>query len=80
MFFVQPCLTGIDEYRLASGDVVEISVIGPPDLAHRAAVDADGRVSLLLLGRLNAAGLTLSQLAVEYPGTPADEGLSPANG
>jgi hypothetical protein len=62
MFLVQPCLTGIDEYRLASGDVVEISVIGPPDLAHRAAVDADGRVSLPLLARLNAAGLTLSQL------------------
>jgi polysaccharide biosynthesis/export protein len=62
MFLVQPCLTEIDEYRLASGDVVEISVIGPPDLAHRAAVDADGRVSLPLLGRLNAAGLTLSQL------------------
>ena len=42
MFLVQPCLTGIDEYRLASGDVVEISVIGAPDLGHHAAVDADG--------------------------------------
>ena len=62
LFFIQPCLAGIDEYRLASGDVAEISVIGAPDLAHRAAVDADGRVSLPLLGRLNAAGLTLSQL------------------
>jgi polysaccharide export outer membrane protein len=62
IFLVQPSLAGIDEYRLASGDVVEISVIGAPDLGHRAAVDADGRVSLPLLGRLNAAGLTLSQL------------------
>ena len=41
-FLVQPCLAGIDEYRLASGDVVEISVIGAPDLGHHAAVDADG--------------------------------------
>jgi len=62
VLLAQPCLAGIDEYRLASGDVVEISVIGAPDLGHRAAVDADGRVSLPLLGRMNAAGLTLSQL------------------
>jgi protein involved in polysaccharide export with SLBB domain len=34
---VQPSLPGIDEYRLASGDVVEISVIGAPDLGHRTA-------------------------------------------
>jgi polysaccharide export outer membrane protein len=58
----QPCLAGVDEYHLASGDVVEIAVIGAPDLAHRAAIDADGRVSLPLFGRMNAAGLTLSQL------------------
>ena len=37
MFLVQQCLAGIDEYRLASGDVVEISVIGAPDLGHRTA-------------------------------------------
>jgi polysaccharide biosynthesis/export protein len=62
VFLVQPCLAGIDECRLASGDVVKISVIGAHDLGHRAAVDADGRVSLALLGRLNDAGLTLYQL------------------
>ena len=37
MFLVQQCLAGIDEYRLASGDVVEISVIGARDLGHRTA-------------------------------------------
>ena len=62
VLLAQPCLAGIGEYRLALGDVVEISVIGAPDLRHRAAVDPDGRVSLPLLGRMNAAGLTLSEL------------------
>ena len=62
VLLTQPCLAGIEEYRLAFGDVVEISVIGAPDLRHRAAIDADGRVSLPLLGRMKAAGLTLSQL------------------
>jgi len=50
------CLAGIGEYRLALGDVVEISVIGAPDLRRRATVDPDGRFSLPLLGRMNAAG------------------------
>src|SRR5258708_730016 len=62
VLLAQPCLAGIGEYRLALGDVVEISVIGAPDLRHRATVDPDGRVSLPLLGRMNAAGLTLSEL------------------
>jgi polysaccharide export outer membrane protein len=49
------------EYVLASGDVVEVSAVGVPDLRHRATIDVDGRASLPLLGSIKAAGLTLPQ-------------------
>ena len=62
VFWAQPCLAGLDEYRLSLGDVVEISIIGAPDLGRRAPIDADGKVSLPLLGRVTAAGQTLAQL------------------
>jgi polysaccharide export outer membrane protein len=62
VLWAHPCLAGINEYRLALGDVVEISIIGAPDLGRRASIDADGKVSLPLLGRVSAAGQTLAQL------------------
>src|SRR5947209_8453467 len=50
------------EYRLAPGDVLEIGAVGAPDLRHRATIDVDGRASLLLLGNVKVAGLTLAEL------------------
>ncbi len=50
------------EYILAPGDVVEVGVVGVPDLRHRATIDVDGRASFPLLGSIQAAGLTVAEL------------------
>jgi polysaccharide biosynthesis/export protein len=53
------------QYRLESGDVVEVSVYGVQDFKRRTAVTLDGDISLPLLGDIRAAGLTLSELRVK---------------
>lgn len=50
------------EYRLSAGDVVELSVVGLPDMRQRSQVDLDGKVSLPLVGAIQAAGLPLTEL------------------
>lgn len=50
------------EYSLAPGDIVEMSIVGMRDLRHRAQVDFDGKVSLPLVGSVEAAGLSLAGL------------------
>src|SRR5688500_4725078 len=49
------------EYRLAPGDVLEISVAGIPDLRTRAPVNVDGAINVPLLGRLTVEGLSLQE-------------------
>ena len=50
------------QYRLDSGDVVEVSVFGVQDFKRRTALNLDGDISLPLLGDVRAAGLTLAEL------------------
>jgi len=50
------------EYRLASGDTIEISIAGTAPLQQRAVLGLDGTVSLPVMGEIKAAGLTLSEL------------------
>jgi polysaccharide export outer membrane protein len=50
------------EYRLAQGDVLEISAVSLPELKQRAQIDPDGDISLPFGGRVHAAGLTLSEV------------------
>lgn len=50
------------DYRLAAGDVVEVSIIGQPDLRQRAPIDIDGNLSAPLVGAVKAAGLSLADL------------------
>lgn len=49
---------GGSEYRLHSGDVLEIAVVGMPELKQRVTVQVDGSVSLPLLGTITLAGAT----------------------
>jgi len=49
-------------YVVAPGDVIELSVVGLPELHQRAAVNMEGQVSFPLLGLMNVAGLSLSDL------------------
>lgn len=54
--------TALAEYGLASGDVVEMSVVGMRDLRQRSSVDIDGKVSLPLVGSVDAVGLSVAGL------------------
>ena len=50
------------EYRLAIGDVLEISAAGIPELRHRAPINPDGEISLPLGGHLRVSGMALSDV------------------
>jgi polysaccharide biosynthesis/export protein len=50
------------QYRLATGDVIEIAAIGAPDIRSKATVDVDGRALFPLIGPVNASGLTISEV------------------
>ena len=45
-----------DEYRIGAQDLIEISVLGVPDLSRTVRVNADGRISLPLVGTWPPAG------------------------
>lgn len=51
-----------DGFRLDSGDAIEISIAGVPDLRHRATINLNGEISLPLVGELKVAGMTLPQV------------------
>jgi polysaccharide biosynthesis/export protein len=53
------------EYRISTGDVLEVAVAGVPELRHRAAVQLDGNISLPLVGILPVAGLPLPQIRAQ---------------
>ena len=52
----------IQEYRLAKEDVVEVSVWKEPDLSRTLPVRPDGKITLPLVGDLDAAGKTPAEL------------------
>lgn len=53
---------GHAEYRLAIGDVLELSAVGVPELKQRMPIGQDGMVSLPLAGELKVSGLTLDEV------------------
>jgi polysaccharide export outer membrane protein len=55
----------LGEYLLDRGDVLEITVSGPPSLRRRAAVNADGEIVFPAIGALNVAGLSLPALRLK---------------
>jgi len=52
-------------YRIGPFDKLSVSVFGIPDLAQTVQVDAGGRISLPLVGALDASGKTADELARE---------------
>lgn len=58
----EPALTA-EEYALGAEDSVEIHVWKNPDLSRTVTVRPDGKISLPLIGDVQAAGLTATQLA-----------------
>jgi len=63
------------EYVLAPGDALEVSVVGMPDLKHRATIDVDGRASVPLVGKMKAAGLTVAELSEQVKSLLSRKGL-----
>jgi polysaccharide export outer membrane protein len=56
---------GEAEYRLGAEDVLSVFVWKQPDLSTTAVIRPDGKISLPLLGELEAAGKTSGQLQAE---------------
>jgi protein involved in polysaccharide export with SLBB domain len=50
---------------IASGDVLEFKFFYNPELNETQTVDPDGKLSLQLIGKIDAAGKTLEQLAAD---------------
>ncbi len=49
-------------------DTISVNVFGVPDLSQRMQVDAGGRISMPLIGTIDAGGRTASELADEIEG------------
>lgn len=52
----------IAEYRLGTGDKLRVTVFGQPDMSGEFAVDASGQVTIPLVGAVDAARLTVTEL------------------
>ena len=50
------------DYRVGVGDVIQISVVGIPELQQAVLVQADGRISFPLMGSPSVSGLALPEL------------------
>ena len=50
------------EYSLEQGDKVELSVAGFPDLLYRLTIGPDGEVNFPIIGTVEAAGISVSEL------------------
>lgn len=49
-------------YRLAAGDKLRVNIFGEKELSGQFEVDRDGTVNLVLIGKVEAIGLTAQQL------------------
>lgn len=65
IFFVGVLSWGAEPYKLSAGDVLDITVLGEPDLSKQVVVPPDGKITYPLIGEINAIGLTVQQLADE---------------
>ena len=52
----------LDEYRIGSQDLLEVTVYGQAELTRTVRVNSQGNISLPLIGQLMAVGLTAIQL------------------
>lgn len=62
LVFTLVCNAAATEYKLAPGDVVEITIAGLPEWQHRVAIQFDGTISLPTFGTIKIAGLTAAEM------------------
>jgi polysaccharide export outer membrane protein len=70
-FFVLPILAGIasaQDYRVRSGDVIQIEVLEDATLNRTAIVLPDGQISLPLVGSVRVAGRSLAEVQADLIG------------
>jgi polysaccharide export outer membrane protein len=67
-----------NEYVIAAGDTVSIRVLGHDEMTLREKVRSDGRIALLLIGDVIAAGKRPSALKAELEGRLKDYIVSPS--
>jgi polysaccharide export outer membrane protein len=67
-----------NEYVIEAGDIVSIRVLGHEEMTLRQKVRSDGRVALLLIGDVIAAGKRPSALKAELEGRLKDYIVSPS--
>jgi polysaccharide export outer membrane protein len=60
---IAPAISAPNDYQLSTDDQIAVEVFGEEDLRSGARLNADGAVSLPLLGSVRLAGLTLNQAA-----------------
>ena len=53
-------LAAYAEYRVRPGDILSFSLVGTPDLTRQIPIDADGEVSVPLVGQVLVAGLSIN--------------------
>ncbi len=61
-----PVPTAAQEYRIGTGDVLQVSVWGEPSLSERAVVRPDGKITLPLLRDVDAKDLTTTEAANNF--------------
>lgn len=57
-----PASGASEAYRIMPGDMLELHVVGVPELAHRTTVSLDGTASFPLVDDIEAAGRTLDEV------------------
>lgn len=57
-----------NDYVLGTGDQIKVTVFGHDDLSGQFQIGGNGRVSLPLIGEINASGLTVGQVEQEVVG------------
>jgi len=61
VFSLQPAgAANLSEYRLSTGDVLEITAVGAAELQRKAPIELNGDVVLPLIGPVKAAGMTIA--------------------
>jgi len=65
LIFAQTSVSQTETYRLNPGDQIQILVEDEPDLSGEVTVGPDGFIRLRLVGSIQAAGLTVDELAAQ---------------
>jgi len=62
----------VEQYRLGAADQIRVLVYNEPNLSGEFVVNADGRLSLPLIGEVDAAGRTTSEIRKDIEAKLAD--------